>query len=304
MSVAGKAVPGDTSGSYVARLGDSFRQCGSALCLGLDPVPEFLPESFCGTLFDRVAGYYTEVLEVAKTQDTIPGAFKANIGYFHAMDQPRIGDFGGSRALCRILDLIRAEFPLVPIILDAKRGDIARSSTNYGREAFSCWQVDAVTVSPYMGQDSVLAVVEEAQRTGGLVYTLVATSNPGAVQFQSLELDSGGSVYQRIAETVADWHVSTGACGAVVGATRVEDLCAALGLFASGPVPVLIPGIGHQGGSVSDVLRAISCAGYPTELARVNVSSGITHPWRTAGAPADWREVVARSLADFQESLQ
>jgi orotidine-5'-phosphate decarboxylase len=150
----------------------------------------------------------------------------------------------------------------------------------------------------------VLAIAAEAREEGGLVYVLLATSNPGASQFQSLELADGQTVRERVADAILDWHRATGACGAVAGATHPEELSASLAKLALAEVPVLIPGIGHQGGTVADVKRCIHDAGYPLPLARVNVSSAITHPWRSEGAPRNWRDVVSQALDGFWSGLQ
>lgn len=288
---------------YTEQLRRSHEANGSMLCLGIDPGVEYLPDACSDSITDRIAGYYAEILSLVKKHDALPGAFKPNIGFFSALDRPRSGEFGGSTALARILDLIRAEFPGTPIILDAKRGDIARSSTNYGYEAFRCWQVDAVTASPYMGHDSVMAILAEAERASGLVYVLAMTSNPGARQFQSLELSGGETVSGRVADAITGWHRETGCCGAVVGATHPGERDALLRKFGAAEVPVLIPGVGTQGGRGADVRRALAEAGYPAGLARVNISSAITHPWREAGAPADWYTVVGDALATFCEDL-
>lgn len=291
------------SPSYVARLRESSRNSGSLLCLGIDPVLDYVPEEFTGSVTARVVGYYAELFRIVKERGAVPGAFKPNIGFFHVLDRPREGDFSGSAALATLLGLLGDEFPGVPVILDAKRGDIARSSTNYGREAFDSWGADAVTISPYMGDDSVLAIAEEARRVGGLVYVLAATSNPGARRFQSLKTERGAPVAVEVARAVAGWHVDHGVCGTVVGGTRPEELGALLKVLAPCEVPLLIPGVGSQGGTPESIMNALSRAEYPKELARINVSSGITHPWKEAGAPGDWREVVGDSLAEFHRRL-
>ena len=292
-----------TPAGFTQLLRTSYEANQSMLCLGIDPILEYLPDEILGSVTDRIVSYYTEVLLMARDRGVIPGAFKPNLGFFSALDSPRSADFSGSVALSRILDLIGAEFPGTPVILDAKRGDIARSSTNYGREAFACWKVDAVTASPYMGHDSVLAILAEAKVSSGLVYTLALTSNPGAQQFQSLELAGGGALFQTVARAIVEWHKTTGCCGAVVGATHPEERDEILGMFSGEDVPVLIPGVGSQGGNSEDVKKAVTATGYPPALLRVNVSSAITHPWKDAGAPSDWRTIVGDSLARFHGEL-
>lgn len=292
------------SRTYTNLLETSHERTGTLLCLGIDPVPEYLPKSFGGTPREQIVAYVSEIVDIVVTNELIPAAFKANIGFYHCLDRPRAGEFDGSRALAEILDLIADRVPGVPVILDVKRGDIARSSANYGHEAFRSWGVDAMTAPAYMGRDSVEPLLEAAEQTCGLVYVLVRTSNPGSEDLQVLQVSSGRSVAESVAGMVSAWHSSRGCCGAVVGAPSILESDSILRGFADSRVPILVPGVGTQGGSAHQVMAALRRSGYPLSLARINVSSEITHPWRDRGAPDSWRESVTESIRGFHEVLR
>ena len=227
-----------------------------------------------------------------------PAAFKPNIGYYSSLDKPREEDFQGSLALADTLDLIDNYFPEVPVILDSKRGDIARSSGNYAEEAFSVWGADAVTVSPYMGTDSVLPFAFE----GKGIYVLNRTSNPGAIDLQNITtLDAVDEkelypMYIAVAHRIAHWATEHAGIGAVVGATSMKELGEIATYYAGRDIPMLIPGVGSQGGSATDVIAALKSAGYSLALARINSSSGLTHPWKKGNAPEDWIDQVMKAI--------
>ena len=316
---------------YRELLFSSARRSGSLFCLGIDPVVEWFPRELRGDgiktadgIEPSAVGRVVDLLEVALSAfDSIgapPAAFKPNIGYFVRYDRPRAGEFAGSRALASILEILRDRAPETPIILDAKRGDIARSSANYAAEAFDVWGVDAVTVSPWMGDDSVEPFLARAAEYGG-IYLLARTSNPGARRFQNLILPEGDPVYRRVLDAAITWDrgsTAVGAAGVVLGATAPAELRDALTRLLTDPVPVLIPGVGGQGGSAEEVLRIVVETDYPPELVRVNASSGALFPWarRNAGGNtgaeggenadagrADWRQEIARSVTALHRSL-
>ena len=215
-----------------------------------------------------------------------------------AEDRPRSGDFGGSRALAAVLAMVGEHFPHTPVILDSKRGDIATSSHNYAREAFVSWQADAVTVAPYMGSDSVLPFIDFG--TQG-VYILNRTSNPGGKDLQNLLLETQHPLYLEVARQIASYNEKRGRVGAVVGATNLGELRAIAEFYRDERVPLLIPGVGSQGGSASEVIAILRSIGYPLELVRINSSSALTHPWKKGPAPANWRELCQRNLASLIE---
>ena len=274
--------------SYIDRLRESAREAGNIVCMGLDPVLSVLPESDA-PVRERIGSYFSELFRRMRLEGISPAAFKPNIGYYQSLDDPRAEDFSGSLALVDVLELLETYFPSIPVILDSKRGDISKSSENYAREAFDCWKADAVTVSPYMGSDSVLPFAYEDKG----MYILNRTSNPGGKDFQDeLVLDRVDEkelypLYQAVAIRIIGWNDGRRGIGAVVGATNPNELGRIAALYAGKDVPMLIPGVGSQG-SASEVIAMMNEAGYELALSRINSSSGLTHPWKKGAAPEDW----------------
>ena len=264
--------------SFVSSLQAAWQQADSMLCVGLDPDPSRLPPhlagrsdavfEFCRTIVDATAGFAC--------------AFKPQIAYFAAHND-------GEAQLQRLIAHINGCFPDIPVILDAKRGDIGSTAAQYAVEAFERYGADAVTLNPYMGRDSADPFLQYNDR--GCVF-LCHTSNPGACDFQ--ELDVGGEpLYQRIARTIAgEWNADRN-CALVVGATFPEELKVIRGIV--GDMPLLIPGIGAQGGDVEATVRNGKTAD-GTGLV-INSSRGILYASSGAGY-ADAAADAARSLRD------
>lgn len=201
----------------------------SLLCVGLDPDPAKYPDAI-GDDPDRVFRFCREIVDA--TADLVC-AFKPQIAYFASQ---RAED-----ALERLCTYIRETHPDVTLILDAKRGDIGSTAEHYAREAFGRYAAHAVTVNPYLGGDSVVPYFAH----GGGVIALCRTSNPGGDDFQSL--DCGGEpLYLRVARVVANEWSRHGECGLVVGATYPDELRRVR--EGAPDVPILVPGIGAQGG--------------------------------------------------------
>jgi orotidine-5'-phosphate decarboxylase len=211
----------------------------SMLCVGLDPEPERFPLAWRNDP-DRIHDFCAAVVDATKD---LVCAFK-----------PQIAHFAARRAedqLERLLATIRRVAPGVPVILDAKRGDIGSTAEQYAREAFERYQADAVTLSPFMGLDSIEPFMRYDGR--GLIL-LCRTSNPGGGDLQAQRLEGGEMVYERIARLAAGEWNRGGQLGLVVGATypreveRVREIAPTL--------PLLIPGVGAQGGDAQATVRA------------------------------------------------
>jgi orotidine-5'-phosphate decarboxylase len=167
--------------------------------------------------------------------------------------KPQIAYFASGRAEDQLEELIRyikATYPQVPVVLDAKRGDIGSTAEHYAREAFERYSADAVTLSPYMGFDSVAPYLEYKNK-GAII--LCRTSNAGGSDLQFLE-SQGRKVYQLVARLVADKWNTSGQCGLVVGATFPEELAEVRAIV--GDMPLLVPGIGAQGGDIAATVKA------------------------------------------------
>lgn len=287
--------------NYINLLKQSAKKCGNCVCMGLDPIAEFLPQK--EKLNDTITHFFENLFNKMKERGLSPASFKPNIGYYTAYDHPFENDFSGSIALASVIKMIKKIFPSTPIILDSKRGDIARSSLNYAIEAFDVWQADCTTVSPYMGSDSIEPFIKEKYFEKG-IYLLNRTSNKGAKDFQNLYVleetnSQKTSLFLAISKKIASYMTEGYSVGAVVGATGLEELKTIASFFTkaiSGGVPLLIPGVGSQGGSAKDVISVLKECDYDLSLVRINSSSGLTHPWKSKDVPKNYIEQCLNNI--------
>jgi orotidine 5'-phosphate decarboxylase subfamily 2 len=214
---------------FNARLDEAMARLGSLLCVGLDP----RDGEFEGTRADFCRRIIDATFEAAV-------AFKPNSAFFEAAGAP------GWAELEQVIGHLAGERL---VILDAKRGDIGSTAEAYARAAFRTLRADAVTVSPYLGGDAVAPFLADAA-CGAFV--LCHTSNPGALDFQSLDV-GGRPLYQEVARRAGQWN-GRGNVGLVVGATYPEALAAVRALAPD--LPVLLPGVGAQGGQLDAALDA------------------------------------------------
>lgn len=279
--------------NYREKLISSAERTGNSACMGIDPNSGALPEGM------SVEAFFLELLEAMDKKGLCPAAFKPNLGYFARLDRPLEGSFEGSKALSSIIKALPSG---IPFILDSKRGDIASSSFNYAVEAYECWKSDSVTVSPYMGSDSINPFVLNFPEKG--IYILLRTSNPGGKDLQNRTMEDGKPLYMTVAHTIMKWsrEYSNG-IGAVAGATNLGEFRDIAGLYAEEGIPLLIPGVGSQGGSASDVISIMKETGYDRRKARINSSSALTHPWakKKESAPSDWKDLCLRNIEKFLE---
>ena len=208
----------------------------SMLCVGLDPDPSRFPSVVRGSVHDFCMSIVDATADVAC-------AFKPQIAYFAAT--------GAEAELEQICTSIRDHHPNALLVLDAKRGDIGSTAEQYAREAFDRYGAHVVTVNPYMGTDSVEPFLRHPD---GGVFVLCRTSNKGGDDFQSLSVAGGEPLYQHIARRVAvEWN-EIGDCGLVVGATYPDELAQVRAIV--GDLPLLVPGVGAQGGDVEATVAA------------------------------------------------
>ncbi len=210
---------------------------GKFICIGLDSDPDRLPLS-CRSVVD----FNTGIIEATAL---LACAFKFNIAFYPGAM--------GRRALAESCGAVRRAAPGVPIILDAKRGDIGNSNGGYVAEAFGEFDADAVTVSPYLGGEALEPFLRIKEKG---IFVLCRTSNPGAAEFQDRHVLVGGgamALYEYVALRVCEWNLH-GNCAVVVGATAPEPLRRVRGVV--GNMPILVPGIGAQAGSLEAVLAA------------------------------------------------
>jgi orotidine-5'-phosphate decarboxylase len=224
--------------TFRAKLSARWRAADSLLCVGLDPDPERFPASLRGT-GDTIFRFCREIVDATAE---LACAFKPQIAYFAAAR--------AENQLEQLIAHIRREHPQVPVILDAKRGDIGATAEHYAREAFERYGADAVTLSPYMGKDSIDPFLAYADRGA---FLLCRTSNAGGDDLQMLDV-SGVPLYQRVAAMAAgEWNTGR-QLGLVVGATYPAELARVRSLV--GDMPLLVPGIGVQGGDVAASVAA------------------------------------------------
>ncbi len=265
---------------FRTQLEDTTRRHGSLLCVGLDPEPARFPAPWAGDaarIFDFCAAI------VAATKDLVC-AYKPQIAYFAAQ---RAED-----QLERLIAHIHATAPGVPVVLDAKRGDIGPTAEQYAREAFERYDADAVTLSPYMGLDSIEPYM---RHTGRGLLLLCRTSNPGGNDLQAQPLAGGELLYERVARLAAGEWGRGATLGLVVGATYPEELARVRALAPT--LPLLIPGIGAQGGDAQAVVRA---GWRPAGPVLVSSSRAVLY----AGSRADFADAARRVALANRAQLQ
>lgn len=274
--------------TFTDQLAAAERQNQSLLCVGLDPEPARFPGGwqhdparifdFCATIVDA-------------TRDLVL-AFKPQIAYFaahRAEDQ-----------LERLIAHIHKVAPSVPVILDAKRGDVGSTAEQYAREAFERYRADAVTLSPFMGRDSIEPYL---RHDGKGAFLLCRTSNPGGDDLQSLRVrpagtaapggdDAGEPLYETVARLVNDQWNTGGQLGLVVGATYPAEIERVRRIAPR--LPLLIPGIGAQGGDAEATVRAgwRGSAGQTTAPIVVSSSRAILYASRGSEFAAAAREAA------------
>ncbi|MGN6111779.1 MAG: orotidine-5'-phosphate decarboxylase, partial [Luteimonas sp.] len=200
--------------SFIHQLKNRWNASGSLVCVGLDPEPAKFPARFAGDP-EAVFAFCRDIVDATAAYAC---CFKPQIAHFAAL--------GAEGALARLIGHIHAAHPGIPVILDAKRGDIGSTAQRYAAEAFDRYGADAVTANPYLGRDSLQPFLDRADRG---VVILCRTSNPGAGDLQDLVASPAGvgatrPLYQHVAEKVArEWNAN-GNCMLVVGATWPEQL--------------------------------------------------------------------------------
>jgi orotidine-5'-phosphate decarboxylase len=224
--------------TFIQQLSAAWNANNSLLCVGLDPDPAKFPSQLQGRP-DAIFEFCRAIVDA--TADTAC-AFKPQIAYFAALRAE-----AQLEALCAY---VKKTYPQLPVVLDAKRGDIGATAEQYAREAYERYGADAVTVNPYMGFDSVAPYLEWKERG---VIVLCRTSNPGGSDLQFLEA-GGKPLYQHVAHLVAEKWNTNGQCALVVGATFPAELTTVRRIV--GDMPLLVPGIGAQGGDVRATVNA------------------------------------------------
>ncbi len=242
-----------TKSKFISQLEQLWQQ-NKFVCLGLDSDFSQLPESVKTGNSKKAAMVTFNQAIVDQTID-LACAYKLNSAFYEAEGEE------GLAALKETIEYIKTQNPEMPVILDAKRGDIGNTNDAYIKAVFDNLKADAITVSPYLGQESLQSFL---QCTDKGIIVLVKTSNPGSAEFQDLLIDeeslpstSGEGklrLYQTVAKHIAENWNTNGNCGIVVGATYPEELAKIREIV--GDIPILIPGIGAQGGDLESTIKA------------------------------------------------
>ncbi len=272
--------------TFLDQLGAASSANQSMLCVGLDPDPARFPARYGGDaskIYDFCAAIVDSVADLVV-------AFKPQIAYFHA--------HRAEAQLEALIQHMHRTAPGVPVILDAKRGDIGSTAEQYALEAFERYGADAVTLSPFMGFDSVAPYLKHH---GKGAFLLCRTSNPGGDDFQNQRLadvDGQPLLYEHIARLAqGPWNLN-GQLGLVVGATYPAEIERVRALAPT--LPLLIPGVGAQGGDAAATVRAGHRAGGPIV---VNSSRAILYASSGNDFAAAARQVALQTRAELQAAL-
>lgn len=286
------------------------KKANSLVCVGLDPLPEKLPKSIVGFKYEweKVAYWMCQIVDATAQHASM---YKPQRAYYEAMR-------GGEFALRRIISHIKHEHPDIPVFLDCKRGDIARTQKMYGKAHLELDGAGGMNFSPYMGMDCMSELHDEAWPGAGIV-GLCRTSNPAAWEIQDIKLPDGRRLYEYVAERILAWADSLGItenAGLVMGAAhKTEPLLKCIhyqGELIEGSIFsehlrkiralvgdrlwFLIPGIGTQGGFILETIRA-AYAGHGSVA--INSSSGIIF----ASSNDDYREASALKAKELQDQI-
>jgi orotidine 5'-phosphate decarboxylase subfamily 2 len=249
---------------YARRLETSYAENRTMLCFGMDPVIERMGTEGSRGTEEEIFYYFSTILSALSGSIS---TVKPNAGFYLQYGT------AGIRAMKRLIDLSQSLG--MTVIVDLKAGDIGRTSAAYARFVFEELKGDAVTLNPYMGFDALEPFARHDDRG---VYVLALTSNPSIVDLQLSRLETGQMLFEKVLEKIGSWSQKHRGIGAVIGATQKDfDACLKAILRQGRPVPLLIPGVGTQGGSYVEIRRRLEKAGYPLEIVRINASSAIAY---------------------------
>src|SRR5215469_5775132 len=222
---------------FIAQLERSWDSSDSLVCVGLDPEIERFPEQIA----DQASPIFQFNRAIIDATADLVCAYKPQFAHYAAYE--------AEDQLERTIDYIHRSYPGIPVILDSKRGDVGNTAERYAIEAFERYHADAVTVSPYLGGDSLEPFLKFEDKG---VIILCRTSNPGASEVQDLEVE-GRKLFHLIAELASRRWNSRGNCLLVVGATYPRELAEVREIV--GNMPFLVPGVGAQGGDVAQAVQ-------------------------------------------------
>jgi orotidine-5'-phosphate decarboxylase len=274
--------------NYLDQLRDKSDKYNSIVCMGMDPVLSEIPEE--GDVAERIFRFYENILNAIVKKQIFPASVKPNYAFY--------AQYGleGIETLKALIDLYRNEG--IPVILDVKRGDIGKTARAYASEAFDFFMADAVTLSPYMGYDSISPFIESYPEKG--YYILTKTSNSSSVDLQDIDY-KGAPLYMYVADIILKWYKP--GVGSVVGATYPEQLQELWGRFShsGSEVPLLIPGIGTQGGDLKSVIEILKSS--DIRIHRINSSSGINYAYKKLPG-LSYQDAAVKALAELNDEIE
>jgi orotidine-5'-phosphate decarboxylase len=263
--------------SVIRQLRDIQAKNRSMICVGLDLDPKRMPSG----VSSDIKSMFSFANKIIESTADIVCAFKPNLAFFESL-----GADGFS-----LLKVIVERIPDgIPVILDAKRGDIGNTAAHYAQALYDRFRATWVTLNPYMGYDTLRPFLEYKEKG---VFVLCLTSNPGSRDFQMLQYD-GKPLYRHVAEKVAYWNKDQ-TCGLVVGATQPEQLQEIRSV--AGEMPLLIPGVGAQGGSLVDAVR-LGTDNF-RRLAVINVSRSVLY----ASSGEDFAEKARAEVLNLNRKI-
>lgn len=254
--------------NYIDMLKNSADKFSSIVCMGLDPVIEDIPEKD-GTPGARIFAFYENILNKHIQKNILPGAVKPNYAFYaqYGID--------GISSLEKIIRIYKSAG--IPVILDYKRGDIGKTAKAYAKEAFDFFKADSVTLSPYLGYDSIEPYIKDYPEKG--YYILTKTSNASSGEIQDIKSGSK-EMFLNVADLIVKWFHP--GIGSVAGATYPEQLEKISDIFIASrkEIPFLIPGVGAQGGSIEEVIKVIKRSA-DIGIHRINASSSLNYAYKT-----------------------
>ena len=264
--------------TFQDKLNQAISRNNSLVCVGLDPDPDKLPEHLSAS-DNPVLAFSRAIIDA--TSDLVC-AYKPNFAFYGSL---------GERGWPTLTATLSHIPPYIPVIIDAKVGDIGSSAEMYARMLLDQLGADAITVNPYMGEDAVAPFLQRADKG---VFLLCLTSNRGADDFEKQSLEDGSRLYERVARKSLEWN-RNGNCGLVVGATQPESVRAIRSIAPN--LPLLMPGVGAQGGEVeATVGLGLDSAGGGLII---NASRSIIY----AGSDTGFAESARRAATELRDQI-
>lgn len=265
--------------TFTEMLAARWKRADSLLCVGLDPNPKRFP----APIAERAGAIYDFCQGIIDATAPFVCAFKPQIAYFASC--------GAESELEDLISYIHANYPGIPVILDAKRGDIGSTAEHYAREAFERYKADCVTLSPFMGEDTIEPYLTYKDKGA---FILCRTSNKGGDDLQMLDV-GGERLYEHVARLVDKVWNKTGELGLVVGATYPAELANVRRIAPT--LPLLVPGIGAQGGDVDACVKA----GMTADKTGMVINSGRAIIYASKGE--DWQSAAAAAAKATRDAI-